>query len=220
MTVLMSGLFRIELQNGRAFHLNLTLSDYYKGLDDDVKFELLQRFFYDFRKRVERVSGERIRYCRVNTLEGNGVVHCIYEGPDLRKYFSKDEELWYLKDGDVNEWSWIQENWIEISGSSIVFFKELYGESKKQAHYIASQYISGHDKSYIYGTSRDWVYSGFLDDYNKVKRGSRNFDKGYVNDYGRYCYPVDWDECKVNWSRYLYGVFVNSEVIPQYMLRK
>lgn len=212
MTVLISGLFRISCEGDVGYHLNLTLDSQYKDIDDDVKFELLQKFFYLFRKRVDRELryfnrirsgrsiGFKIKYCRVNTLEGNGVVHCIYQGLRL------DDK-------------WIRETWMSITGANITFIKELYGDSKKQAHYIASQYVTQQKTDYIYGTSRDWVYNGFLKDYDEVKRGARDWSRGYVNEFNKYVAPVDWSKCKEMWYRFLYGKFVDRSVIPQYMCR-
>ena len=83
-------------------------------------------------------------YFKVETNEGNGVLHILYRGSYL-------------------PYSWLSSVWSEIHNSPIVNIKLLnLHDSIKTSCYIVSQYVSFQYSSYVRSSqSWDWVFHGF-----------------------------------------------------------
>ena len=83
-------------------------------------------------------------YFKVETNEGNGVLHIVYRGSYL-------------------PYSWISSVWSEIHNSPIVNIKLLdFNDMKKTSCYIVSQYMSSQGSSYVRSSqSWKWVFRGF-----------------------------------------------------------
>jgi hypothetical protein len=83
-------------------------------------------------------------YFKVETSEGNGVLHIVYRGSYLPH-------------------SWVSSSWSEIHNSPIVNIKLLnFNDMKKTACYVVSQYISSQGSSYVRSSqSWNWVFRGF-----------------------------------------------------------
>ncbi len=100
-------------------------------------------------------------YFKVETNEGNGVLHILYRGSYLPH-------------------SWISSVWAEIHNSPIVNIKLLdFDDTKITAHYIISQYVGSQKSSYVRSSqSWDWVFRGFKKKWYHLKQSypTRCFD--------------------------------------------
>lgn len=106
-----------------------------------------------------------IEYFKVETNEGNGVLHIVYRGSYLPH-------------------AWISSMWSEIHNSPIVNIKLLdYNDMKKTSFYIVSQYMSTQSSSYVRSSqSWNWVFRGFKSIWYLLKR-----------DYRHECFSL-WDD--------------------------
>lgn len=130
-----------------------------EGLDKYERLELLQRDFRAFKRRIEREFGN-FNYIAVRTLEGYGVIHILYRGSYIPH-------------------SWIVDNWNELHGSFIVDIREPRGSAYDGARYVVSQYLSDQrTPKFVYGWSKDWVFSGFVNDWNEIRR--RCYDENNI----------------------------------------
>jgi hypothetical protein len=104
-------------------------------------------------------------YFKVETNEGNGVLHILYRGSYLPH-------------------SWISSTWMEIHNSPIVNIRLLdFKDSKKTSCYIVSQYVSFQNSSYVRSSqSWNWVFRGFKKNWYLLKR-----------DYPNECFDL-WDD--------------------------
>lgn len=161
-----------------------------EGLTPVQRLELLQRDLRAFTRRIDREFG-RFDYLSVRTLEGYGVVHILYRGSYIPK-------------------SWIVENWNELHGSFIVDVREPRGSSFDGARYVVSQYLSEQRikndnfdlkgrklPDFIYGYSKDWVFKGFVGEWNRLKSFC----------YDRENYFFDKEKLISIWDKYLENKF-------------
>lgn len=129
---------------------------------------------FSFRSVMEPLEFE---YFAVFTNEGHGVIHCVYVG-------------------DYIPQAWLQEQWMAIHsayGVNIKFVRPYTKERHKKgtytryrgktgdkvyfpaglAGYMLNQYLRGQNAIRTINHSRGWVYPGFVDDWQKVKRKLR-----------------------------------------------
>jgi len=86
----------------------------------------------------------RFEYCKVKTNEGNGVLHIVFWGEYVPQ-------------------PWLSRTWEELHGAKIVDIRVLHGNTKGIAAYLASQYLSTQEASYVrLSYSRGWVCRGFV----------------------------------------------------------
>ena len=158
--------------------LTLTTSDI-MSQSVDYFYGVLNEHFQILRKRILRYSPYRLfqegyitkeemthyyghnnltkkftfEYFKVETSEGNGVLHIVYRGSYLPH-------------------SWVSSSWSEIHNSPIVNIKLLdFDDMKRTACYIVSQYISSQGSSYIRSSqSWNWVFRGFKQKWYHFKR--------------------------------------------------
>ena len=113
-------------------------------------------------------------YFAVFTDEGLGVVHCVYVGGYL-------------------PFQWVQDNWIDIHNAYGVNLRKVRPYQRKRnksqrksvptedkvyyppglAGYMLNQYLRGQSAIRTINHSRGWVYPGFVDDWQRVKRANR-----------------------------------------------
>lgn len=99
-------------------------------------------------KRIRRKYG-LFEYCRVQTPEGNGVIHLLYEG----SYIERD---------------WLKVQWEDLTSAYIVDIREMYGKGYKIAGYLMG-YL-GHHSEFRTSYSKKWCFSGFVKQWTRVKR--------------------------------------------------
>lgn len=178
---LYNGLFMSELRGFRVkpfklFRVSRKMVDRYVGVlmlssSECCKtwYDGLSEFQKDrdvLFKRVRRYAahlGRSFEYCgsREFDPDGSGKVHShiLFRGLHL------PQEL-------VSTW------WAKIHRSSYVWVNYAYGRHSSVAGYI-SKYLTK-DIVGRYFASRNWIYSGFVKDYNEIKSSCFVGDGGYV----------------------------------------
>jgi len=91
-------------------------------------------------------------YFKVETSEGNGVLHILYRGSYL-------------------PYNFIVDNWMDIHNSWDINIKKVdLSDCKSSACYVVSQYVGGQGSAYVRGSSsRKWVYSGYVSDWYYIR---------------------------------------------------
>jgi hypothetical protein len=65
--------------------------------------------------------------------------------------------------GEYIPQEWLSKTWEELHGAKIVFIEKLYGNSKRMAAYLATQYLSLQEAAYTrMSYSFGWVCRGFV----------------------------------------------------------
>jgi hypothetical protein len=103
-------------------------------------------FLSDEERRKRKTIGQTVRfeYCKVKTNEGNWVLQVIFRG----EYIPQE---------------WLSKTWEDLHGAKIVYIEKLYGNSKRMAVYLATQYLSLQDATYTrMSYSFGWVCRGFV----------------------------------------------------------
>jgi len=137
---LMSGLTRAMHKRDRVRFLTLTSA---VGSDRSR----LSKDFQVLRKRIEHAFGFLLQYCKINTSEGNGVVHALFVG----SYVPQE---------------WISKAWSEIHGGSMVVdIREVRlrkkSDVKSMGRYLVSQYLARQSYERMSWSWR-WVFRGFV----------------------------------------------------------
>lgn len=170
----MSGLTRATHFHRRLRVLHLT---------SHVGYDIgrLSKDFQVLRKRIEHEFDFSMNYSKVNTAEGNGVIHCVYFPVGL--------------DGSSVGWNvgfipqgWLSDVWCDITGgSSIVWITELHTRKgvKRLVNYLVSQYFSGQSALERVSYSHNWVFVGFRMLWRKV--------------FAKY-YWIDKWKCLIDWN--------------------
>lgn len=139
-----------------------------EALSTDEVFELLQinkrRLIENIRRHkksktrftpgfgfIDNWDGFNPDYIDVYTDEGNGVIHILYRGGRI-------------------PFNWLMCHWNELHGSHIVHIRSTYGDAKGSARYVSSQYLSSQRCERVkYHCSYNWIYTGFMKDWTKLK---------------------------------------------------
>lgn len=103
-------------------------------------------FLSEEERKRRKKWGHKVRfeYCKIETDEGNGVLHIVYWGEYIPQ-------------------KWLSETWNELHGAKIVYIEKLYGNSKGIARYLATQYLSLQNAMYTrMSYSQGWVCRGFV----------------------------------------------------------
>jgi len=137
---LMSGLTRAMHMGNRVRFLTLTSA---VGSDP----ARLSKDFQVLRKRIEHAFGVLLEYCKINTSEGNGVIHALFVGAFIPQ-------------------EWISKAWSEIHGGSMVVdIREVRlrkkSDVKSMGRYLVSQYLARQSYERM-SNSWGWVFRGFV----------------------------------------------------------
>lgn len=130
----------------------------YKLFQDGYITRKQLSFYY---KRDEWCKPFSFDYFKVETNEGNGVLHILYRGSYLPYNFI------------VDNWQDIHLSW-EVNIMSVDFVR--FNNLKNVSSYIVSQYVSSQDCSYVRSSqSQHWVYPGFKTRWYDLKYQYRHF---------------------------------------------
>jgi len=105
--------------------------------------------FYPNKNLHERI---RFEYLKIETSEGNGVLHVLYYG-------------------DYIPQMWLSDQWEEIHQSPIVDIRAVRskeGDKKRLAEYCVNQYCAGQDEFIRYSWSWGWCFKGFVRVWKKL----------------------------------------------------
>jgi len=93
-------------------------------------------------------------YHKVETNEGNGVLHIVYRG-------------------DYCPYTWLSDNWMDIHNSwdvNIRLIRNNSNDVRKASSYIVTQYVAGQKSSYVRSShSWEWVFRGFKTLWYQIK---------------------------------------------------
>jgi hypothetical protein len=106
-------------------------------------------------------AGEPMRfdYLKVETSEGNGVIHALYFGDYLPQKWLSDQ------------WSDIHQSWhVDIRAT-----KKGVGHSARLARYIVTQYVGTQSKHVRLSWSYGWVFKGFVGVWNALRANLGKF---------------------------------------------
>jgi hypothetical protein len=110
-------------------------------------------------KRIRRKQPE-FQYCKVNTDEGNGVIHVLYTG----KYIPQ---------------RWLSYNWNKIHMSYIVDIQNCDND-KNIASYILNHYLSNQKCNYTrMSYSKKWLFPGAVTQWKRILTSQKS--KCYYN---------------------------------------
>lgn len=115
---------------------------------------LLSRQFQTLRKRIEHQFRFSVQYWKINTSEGNGVIHLVYKAVPLKGH------VFTPKMGFLPSF-WLSAAWFSITGlSKILKIKSLSNKPGRLANYLVSQYLTGQSYERM-SWSWGWVFRGF-----------------------------------------------------------
>lgn len=106
--------------------------------------------FRSFVKRVRRKG--KFEYLAVKEFTKSGLahLHILYRGIYLNQ-------------------AWISETWQQIHGAKIIYIEDVRGDLKQVANYLAKYIISEGER---FWWSWNWVYRGFVRDWNDIKKAN------------------------------------------------
>lgn len=131
---LISGFTRACYRGDRLRFMTLTSSSV-------SEYQLLSRHLQVLRKRISHAFGFLPQYWKINTNEGNGVLHVVFKGGFIPQ-------------------KWLSDAWNSIHGARIVDIRVLRGSPRKLANYLVGNYLckqSFERMSWSWG----WVFRGF-----------------------------------------------------------
>ena len=120
--------------------------------------ELQLRKFYPGKSRVEPLKFE---YCKIETSEGNGVLHVVYFG-------------------DYIPQRWLSAVWGIVHQSPIVDVRKVTRRDRadhRLARYVVAQYCSGQSRFVRHDSSVGWVFRGFVAQFRRFLK-SYGFRRG------------------------------------------
>jgi hypothetical protein len=157
---------KLRLENKkqrRAFHRLMSGASLARDLCEFVYFltlttasggdaRRLSRDFQVLRKRIEADPkkhhvwgsglGKHLKYWKINTNEGNGVMHIVYRGGFL-------------------PYKWLSDNWLDIHGAWDLNVQRLESSDPKSvANYLIGGYLCQQSYERM-SWSYDWVFRGF-----------------------------------------------------------
>ena len=107
------------------------------------------RKFYPGKSRLEPLKFE---YCKIETSEGNGVLHVVYFG-------------------DYIPQRWLSAAWGLIHRSRIVDVRAIARADRgalRLARYVVAQYCSGQSQFIRHDSSAGWVFRGFVREFRRM----------------------------------------------------
>lgn len=140
------------------------LNDDFRVLKNRIERAKFHKIYKNGRKKIkDAFHGFRFnRYFKLHTIEGNGVLHILFRGRYIPKF-------------------WLIRNWAQIRGAPVVNIKEYKATRKgikDLSHYLITQYFS--DQPVIrmsYGWK--WVFHGF-------RKAWKNITMIFCLDYNRH----------------------------------
>jgi hypothetical protein len=120
----------------------------YEKVMENAGLETIKKFYKD--KPIDEPL--KIQYCKLETDEGNGVIHALCVGD----YLPQD---------------WLSKQWQEIHGAwniDIRAAKRAGSGSQKFAAYMLGQYVAGQSGIIRVSCSKNWVYPGWREDQKKL----------------------------------------------------
>lgn len=172
----------------RTTQQNLSLNDCFKILTKRM-FRLTPRKLieqnYLSQNKAQYVYGAEnldeklnyFEYFKVETSEGNGVLHILYYGC----YYPQQ---------------WLSDNWKDITKGSYIIdirqVKEQTFNTTKLTRYCINQYVSGQDALIRFSYSKNWCLPGFASYFQRLKKEHRYLldepqvcKNGHIRKYGR-----------------------------------
>jgi len=102
--------------------------------------------FKALRRKVEKTFHTKINYYKIETSEGNGVLHMVWA-------VNSDRAAWIPQ-------KWLSDTWQEITGARIVYIKRIRSgghHTQRVSRYLVTQYLAGtHHESSIVRVSYSW----------------------------------------------------------------
>jgi hypothetical protein len=153
----------METKTKRYFHRiksGQTLANYQRKpvrfftltTSDDGKHNDIARDVDVLIKRIRRKQ-PKFQYCKINTDEGNGVIHVLYKG----EYITQ---------------KWLSYNWNKIHDSYIVDIRKCYND-RSIAPYLINQYLSSQKCSYTrMSYSAKWIFKGAVGTWKTILNAS------------------------------------------------
>ena len=121
---------------------------------DKAKFYDISRDIDVLIKRIRRKQ-PKFQYCKINTNEGNGVIHLLYTG----KYISQ---------------KWLSYNWNDIHKSYIVDIRNC-DNTLNVASYLVNHYLSNQKCSYVrMSYSKKWLFPGAIKIWQNLFQSIKN----------------------------------------------
>lgn len=119
-------------------------------------------------------------YFKIETNEGNGVLHIVYRGSYL-------------------PYDYVVDNWQDIHNSWDVNIQLVKGDDSRQVSaYVVTQYVAGQGSSYVRSSqSSDWVFPGYVKKWRSFKcaypRSYRELWDRYLKNYsvGKFLTTLD-----------------------------
>jgi len=145
----------------------------------------------------------KFEYWKVNTNEGNGVVHCLYRGSFIPT-------------------RWLSDVWRELHKSPIVKIKlvrDSVDDIRRLSSYCVNQYLANQDCSYTHQSqSLDWIFRGSAEAWKCVVDRHKNWNDCYIDKYKRKVPKIDWKGVYLDWNdvigRYCFAVGKFSNFVP------
>lgn len=135
-----NGLRRCLFKKIPVFFLTLTSAPH-QGSNLALNWELLV-------KRIRRTLKMAFHYMKVETSEGNGVLHVLFHGAF---------QGWEYR----NVHAWFSKTWGELHKSPVVWCTNVrYDNTKRIAGYMV-QYVSSQKGFLRKSQSRDWIFAGW-----------------------------------------------------------
>lgn len=93
-----------------------------------------------------RQNHDKFEYCKLETSEGNGVLHVVFTGSRL----------------DV---SWLRRYWKKIHNSPQLRIDPISQGTDNLRKYLLRQYLASQDAFVRFSCSKNWIYPGYRDDF-------------------------------------------------------
>lgn len=194
----------------------------------------LSKDYQTLRKRIEHANpgadnfqGFHMEYVKGTTDEGNGVIHNIFKVSPRQKYLnptlnslpnarkrrkSQNSLPVHGQTRGYIPWQWLMDNWSEITTGKKKYIntsiKEVYGSGKGLCGYL-TQYFSGQNKARHLSNTQNWVYSGYIGDWNRFKpRIAELYRSGYTNE------DAEIKNAYHEWDTYILEHLANRQIGP------
>lgn len=153
-----------KMKQRRAYHRLMSGASLSQDLGESLYFltltspsgsstRALSRDFQVLRKRIEADPkkshlwgsglGKHLKYWKINTNEGNGVMHIVYRGGFL-------------------PYKWMSDNWMEIHGAWDLNIQRLeFPNPRSLVNYLVGGYLCQQSYERM-SWSQDWVFRGFV----------------------------------------------------------
>ena len=145
-------------------------------------------------------------YFSVRTPEGNGVCHVVLACEYI-------------------PFEWLMEQWVDIAGTCFVYINDPYKVTRRGrrderdvARYLMSQYVGFKQPDFIYGSSCNWVFKGYVPVFNKYRDEFRDFSRDpYYIGFGHVCYPYDHKGFWCFWDSFMESRLSQDESFKCFM---